>query len=131
MPRKSYRAELLEKIDQLELRVSEARRAYLENEHNGLESDVDGESDDDFNMVITPPTLITPLLGSDWEADDDFTPLEQQEQRYRHFLDTIRALRDEIQRARVLQPVGVPLLRSPQLHLLEHYANFRPHLFHT
>ena len=37
MPQKSYRAELLEKIDQLELKVSESRRAYLENEHNGLE----------------------------------------------------------------------------------------------
>ena len=84
--------ELLEKIDQLELKVSKARRAYLQNEHNGLELDVDGESDNDFNMVITPPTPITPLLGSDWEADDNFTLLEQQEQRYRHFLDTIHAL---------------------------------------
>ena len=74
MPRKSYRAELLEKIDRLELKVSESRRAYLENEHNGLASDVDGESDDDFDMIITPPTPIMPLLGSDLEADDDFTP---------------------------------------------------------
>ena len=131
MPRKSYRAELLEKIDRLELKVSESRRAYLENEHNGLASDVDGESDDDFDMIITPPTPIMPLLGSDLEADDDFTPSEQREQRYRRFLDAIRALRDEIQKARVLQPVGVPLLRSPQLHLLEHYADFRPHLFRT
>ena len=117
MPWKSYRVELLEKIDQLELKVSKARRAYLQNEHNGLELDVDGESDNDFNMVR--------------EADDNFTLLEQQEQRYRHFLDTIHALWDEIRRAHVLQPVGVPLLRSPQLHLLEHYADFRSHLFHT
>ena len=124
MPQKSYKAELLEKINQLELKVSESRRAYLQNEHNGLASDVDGESDNDFDMVITPPTPITPLLGSDSEADGDFTPLEQREQRYHCFLDAIHALQDEIQKARVLQPIGVPLLRSPQLHLLEHYADF-------
>ena len=57
-----------------------------------LKLDVDGKSNDDFNMVITPPTPIMPLLGSDWEADDDFTLLEQQEQRYHHFLDAIHAL---------------------------------------
>ena len=91
--------------------------------NNSLASDIDGESDNDFDMIIPPPTPITPLLGFDLEAIDNFMLLKQREQRYCCFLDVICALQNEIQKTCVLQPIGVALLHSPQLHLLEHYAN--------
>ncbi|KIJ64804.1 hypothetical protein HYDPIDRAFT_55386, partial [Hydnomerulius pinastri MD-312] len=38
-------------------------------------------------------------------------------------------LRDEVERARVLERPAEPPMRAPQLHLLEHWAEHRPELF--
>jgi hypothetical protein len=52
-----------------------------------------------------------------------------QDEPYRRLLGGITALLDEVERAWFLNRLDVPLLRAPQLHLLEHFAVFRPHLF--
>lgn len=44
-------------------------------------------------------------------------------------IDAIRALRDEVLVARVLNHIIEPPLRASQIHLLDHFADFRPHLF--
>ena len=49
---------------------------------------------------------------------------------YHRLLDGITALIDEVEKAQFLNCLDVPLLHAPQLHLLEHFTVFRPHLFH-
>ena len=44
-------------------------------------------------------------------------------------LGGIMALINEVEKARFLNRLDVPLSHAPQLHLLEHFAVFRPHLF--
>ncbi|KAG2336457.1 hypothetical protein BDR05DRAFT_896703, partial [Suillus weaverae] len=48
---------------------------------------------------------------------------------YNRLQDTIAALRDEVKRARVLHKPDEPPPRAPQLHMLVHHEEHRPHLF--
>jgi hypothetical protein len=54
--------------------------------------------------------------------------MQGQDKPYQHLLSEITALIDEVQKARYLNCLEVPLLRAPQIHLLEHFAVFWPHL---
>ena len=88
-------------------------------------------------IVITPPTLFSPLssesestsdLGSE-STDDSITSLEIKNAHYHRFLNAIHALQDEIQKARIIHPIAERPFHAPQLHLLQHFADHRPHLF--
>jgi hypothetical protein len=49
--------------------------------------------------------------------------------RYDRLQHTIAALRDEVERARVFHKPDEPPPRAPQLHMLVHHEEHRPHLF--
>jgi len=99
--------------------------------------DLDDEfsSDDSLKpIIITPPSPISPILPSDLDSgslssSDSSDSFHDQDLRYSRLLDAIQALRDETKHARVLNQLQERPLCAPQLYLLEHFAEFRPHLF--
>ena len=139
MPRKSTRQELIDELSFIGLHVAEAR------EKNALchvESDVDSDleayidEDDAFEpIIIPPPSPIPPLVLLDFfdseseSNSEDLGGMQDQDKPYQRLLGEITALIDEVEKARYLNRLDVPLLRAPQIHLLEHFAVFRPHLF--
>ena len=104
MPRTSKKAELLQKIEELANKTSQARQKYIQCcdwlEHDSEMDSSSGES----ALLITPPSPISPLL-SDVESDisDDLTTsLELRDAHYCRFLHAICALYDEVQKAQVI-----------------------------
>jgi hypothetical protein len=107
-----------------------------------VESDVDDNLDEDVDedspfdpMIIPPPTPISPIvfldiLNSESEFDQDSDgSMCGRDEPYRRLLGEITSLIDEVEKARYLNRLEVPLLHAPQIHLLEHFAVFWPHLF--
>jgi len=134
MPRKSLRQELYEELDYVALKIVDLR---WKNAITYFNDDLDDEfsSDDSLEpIIITPPSPISPILPSDLDSgllssSDSSDLFHDQDLRYSHLLDAIQALRNETKRARVLNQLQERPLRAPQLHLLEHFAEFHPHLF--
>lgn len=134
MPRTSDRQILLGVINQLELKVAEKRLEILQDD-SGYES-MDSILSQDYIYIspVTPASPASPPTDggsiSDSESSISSTDLkDEQAANYRRLLDAIRSLRDEVMRARVLNHIIVPPLRASQIHLLDHFAEFRPHLF--
>ena len=143
MPRTSAHQELLDNLNLTALHVMHARdqncdvQLQANEESDADESDPgDRDSDDDIlePIIISPPSPILPLifldiLDSESESDSQDSDNMVTDKPYHHLLDGIAALIDEVEKARFLNHLDVPLLHAPQLHLLEHFAVFRPHLF--
>jgi hypothetical protein len=104
------------------------------NVDDDLDEDVDKESPFD-PIIIPPPTPISPIvfldiLNSDSEFDQDSDDsMCGRDEPYRRLLGEITSHINEVEKAQYLNRLEVPLLRAPQIHLLEHFAVFRPHLF--
>lgn len=138
MPHQSQRQNLHAILDEAELALSQSIiEAAQDTDSDSMDtsgSSTDPPSDLDM-MVITPPSPMSPLSGnlsdisntsdsSDSESSgDDMTP------HYNRLRLNIRALHDEIDRARILHQPDAPPLRAPQLILLDDFAVSRPHLF--
>jgi hypothetical protein len=82
-----------------------------------------------MNIVITPPSPLSPFISdfSDFDSSDD--EADHITTRYDHLRVQIASLRDEVEKARVLHHPDEPMPRAPQLHLLVHFGEHRPHLF--
>ncbi|KAF8547087.1 hypothetical protein OG21DRAFT_1490526 [Imleria badia] len=136
MPHVSARQELLNELHYVALHVLEAREQVIHAAplHDDDNFDFFEDIDDDNNLapiIITPPSPILPIifldiLDSDSESDGG---MQDQDRPYRQLLGEITALIDEVERMWFLNNLEVPLLHAPQIHLLEHFAVFRPHLF--
>ena len=140
MPRQSSRNDLLEKISQFALLVAERRLKTLQQwDPEGVSSAEDSGSENDGIPVIispvTPITLITLICpqmsnNSSDSSDDSVACYMEVDAQHRCLLGKIRALHDEVARVHVLNHVPVPMMRVPQLPLLDHFADYQPHLFH-
>ena len=80
---------------------------------------------------ITLISLISLIMSflSDDNSDSSKGSTALEDAWYCHLLGAISALHDEVLKACILQHIPVPMMRASQLPLLEHFANFRPHLF--
>jgi hypothetical protein len=81
--------------------------------------------------MLTPPSPHSPVLSalsdsSDSDSSDNHDILTNY---YNRAQDAIATLRDEVEKARVLHRPDEPMPRAPQLHLLVHFGEHRPHLF--
>ena len=126
------RAGLLNELDQAALALCQLRYNYAVQELDELLSESSAsDSDLDLNsMIITPPSPLTPpgLVGmSDSDmSGDEIDPINT---HFHQLQGSIAALYDEVEKARVLHRPDQPPLRAPQLHLLVHFEEHRPHLF--
>ena len=130
MPRTSTRQELLHVVDQAAYALAQSKYWNAVQDHEDSSSDFDTNFDTD-DMDITPPSPLTPNLSSQFsngsdDSDDDSDDITA---CYDRLQDTITALRDEVERARVLHKPNEPPPRAPQLHILVHHEEHRPHLF--
>ena len=138
MPHVSTRQELLSELHYIALHVLQAReqaRNVADNDNDGFDLLEDVDEDDDLEpIIITPLSPISPvifldILDSDSEFDQSDGGRQDQDGPYQQLLGEITTLIDEVERTRVLNTLEVPLLHALQIHLLEHFAVFRPHLF--
>ena len=123
MPRRSLREGLIPQLDETNLQVArwvENTRRVQVNTSSGSPSTFSN-----FDPSISPPSPIS--TDSDSSASDDSTM--ERDRRYSRFVNAIGALRDEVERARVLVKLAVPMMRAFQLYLLDHFVDHRPHLF--
>jgi hypothetical protein len=131
MPRQSMRGELLNQLDQAALALSQLRYNHAVQELDELLSE-SSASDSDLDldpMIITPPSPLTPNFADMSDSDlsgDEINPITT---HFDQLQDSIAALRDEVAKARVLHQPDEPPPRAPQLHLLVHFEEHRPHLF--
>ena len=152
MPRISEKNKLLDELQVVRLDVlARKKENLLCYVLEDMEDDLDDSDTDDDLIFIPPPTPISPLpsddesesdlssesesdLSSESESDlssesESIDSTEARDQHYEQLLGAIEALEDEIQQAQVLHNVGVPMMHASQLQLLDHFAEFRPHLF--
>jgi hypothetical protein len=137
MPQYSKREQLLLELDHSLLHVRQARyRNMAARNPSPTDESSWGSISDGFEpIIITPPSPMTPLLSSEFdssngsECDSEADVHAKVDEHYQRLIGAIQALHDEVERAWVLNCLQVPLLRAPQLHLLEHFVVFRPHLF--
>jgi hypothetical protein len=129
MPRQSARAELLNELDQVALEASQLRYRLVTQELNELLSESsDSDSNSDL-MIITPPSPLTPNISDLSDTSDSASSTDGQINAIIQLQESIRTLRDEVARARVLHRPSEPPPRASQLHLLVHFEEHRPHLF--
>lgn len=139
MPRTSARKELLDAVNKAALALAKLQfQNELLDDLSDLDTDSDSDpdslstDDDDTNMSVTdssptPPSSMASLSGSgssDSSSDEDEITIH-----YDRLQHTIDALRDEVQRARVIHKPDEPPPRAPQLHMLVHHEEHRPELF--
>ncbi|KIK18076.1 hypothetical protein PISMIDRAFT_14622 [Pisolithus microcarpus 441] len=79
-------------------------------------------------MVLSPPSPASSLASSwgsmsvDSESTSTVSTTDMIIAPYTQLLDTIEALRDEVEAARVLEDPGEPIPKASQLPLLSHFA---------
>jgi hypothetical protein len=136
MPRTSARKEFLQVLDDAAISVARARYENLI--HTDTSSSGSPVSDNTSSgswspMLITPPSPISlpdSDLGSERHSSiDTESSGERDDARYVRLLGAIEALRDEVEKTRVLERPAEPPMRAPQLQLLAHFADHRPELF--
>ena len=130
----SEKTKLLNRLDTLKLDVMTQRIENLQCLVDEDEDDLDNSDDDEDLIFIHPPTPVSPVspLLSNFKSDQSsksIDSMEERDQHYQHLLGAIEALRDEVERARVLHHIAEPMMHVSQLPLLEHFADFRPALF--
>lgn len=136
MPRKSIRKELLRELDEAGIEVALARRKHILACLDSSGSDSDSPSSMESGssgspFIITPPSPLSPFL-SEFDSDstgDSADSCVEGDAEYCQVLNAIQALRDEVERARVLEKPDAPMMRASQIPLLDHFAEHRPHLF--
>ena len=136
MPYQSQRQELHNILDQAELALARSRYEHAIQDitdSDSMDTSSSGSLSDLDMMVITPPSPVTPLMGNISDISDlsesSSDDTDNTTAHYDRLHDRIQALHDEIDRARILHQPGAPLLRAPQLSLLDGFAASRPHLF--
>ena len=142
MPHKSTHQELLDELDVIALHVMEARArnklqlVQVESDIDDNDLYVDNEEKDMFEpIIISPPSPIPPLLllnilDSESESNSqDSDSMYDLDKPYQRLLGEIIVLCDEAEQAQFLNRFEVPLLCTPQVHLLEHFVVFQPLLF--
>jgi hypothetical protein len=147
MPHPSRREELLHAVDQAALSVAKLQHQHLllddqstdfwsdsDSDTDSLSSTSLGYNDEDIDMFSSPlsmgSTLSPHFSGlSDLSSDDSQTHYTQFAAGYDRLQGAITALRDEVERARILHRPNEPPPRAPQLHMLVHHEEHRPHLF--
>jgi hypothetical protein len=136
MPYQSQRQELHNILDQAELALARSRYEHAIQDitdSDSMDTSSSGSLSDLDMMVVTPPSPITPLLGNISDISDlsesSSDDTDHTTAHYDRLHDMIEALHDEIDRARILHQPDAPLLRAPQLALLDGFAVSRPHLF--
>lgn len=143
MPHLSTREELLHAIDQAELSLANLRRQHvlLDGQSSDIWSDSESNTsslstdEEDTNMSfssLSPLSFPSPHLSGFSSDDSEFSDESDQLEATAHYdrlQDTISALRDEVEKARVLHKPDEPPPRAPQLHMLVHHEEHRPHLF--
>ena len=122
MPRVSEKKRLLNSIDELEFKVLTQR---LENLQRRINED---ESDEDEGLDTLPSTPISPPPFSESDSESNGS-VERRNTYYWELLYEIRALRDEVRYTCIINHIAKPMLRASQLHLLQHFVEFRPDWF--
>lgn len=127
MPRQSHREQVLHDLDTAALAL--ARATYEHVVQDGTDSLSSPSSDSELNNIaMTPPSPLSSFLSdfssSDFSDEDDHILAH-----YNHLQDQIAALLDEVEKACVLHRPDEPMPQAPQLHLLVHFREHRPHLF--
>ncbi|KAG2112050.1 uncharacterized protein F5147DRAFT_771609 [Suillus discolor] len=115
MPRQSIRKYLLNAVDQAALALARMQAQDILDDWSDLESETDSDSD----------SLST-------SNDDDISHLDESNNvtmSYDRLQDTITALHDKVKRVHVLHKPDEPPPQAPQLHMLVHHEEHRPHLF--
>lgn len=132
MPRTSDKKILLQAINQLELKVAEQQLKNLQEWDQEDEFHSDDSSISQESLIITPPSPIIHLLDieSNTKSISSVDLTEARAAHHQRLLGAIQALWDEVVRVCVLNRVVEQPLLALQLHLLAHFAEFRPHLFH-
>ena len=137
MPRQSLRQSLPQQLDDTSLRIARAR---LENAHQGIDSNSSSSTSDSVpgsdnsssttSLFISPPSPISPIWSdSESSATNNTDSTTEPDRQYARLLNAIVALRDEVEYARILEKSDVPMMRAAQLCLLDHFVDYRPHLF--
>src|SRR5438128_9408591 len=80
-------------------------------------------------MLMTPPTPLTPIMGSQMSLDSTETSTEDGDLLDKDLLDAIQNLHDKILPTRILEKPSEPMPRAPQLHVLPIYARSQPKMF--
>ncbi|KAF9237418.1 hypothetical protein BU15DRAFT_75959 [Melanogaster broomeanus] len=128
MPRKSIRKELLKELDEAGIEVALARCKHVLACLDSSGSDLDLSSLSaaqsglsESPLIITPPSPLSPFLS---EIDSNSTGDAESESgvegdtEYCELLNAIQALRDEVERARVLEKPDAPMMRASQIPIL-------------
>ena len=135
MPRPSNRAQILDELDKAALALARATYEHIvQDDYSSTDSlsspSSDPELDDFMNiMAITPPSPLSPFLSDFSDFDSSGDEADHVTARYNRLQHQIAALRDEVEKARILHRPDEPMPRAPQLHLLVHFGEHRPHLF--
>ena len=139
MSRMSTKNLLLEAIYQLEVRTAEGWLKKLTGMQWWQWIWFERLNDSPESIItITPLTTISSIspfsdesnLESDSESTESDDLVDLRAAHYNQLLDAIWALHDEVSRAHILNQVAQPLMCASQLHLLQIFADFWPHLFH-
>lgn len=80
-------------------------------------------------MLITPPTPLTPIMGSQMSLDSTEASTEDDDLLDKDLLEVIQNLHDKILTAHVLEKPSEPMPHAPQLHVLPIYARLRLKIF--
>jgi len=122
-------AELLNVLDQAALALSQLRYNSAVQELDELLSESSAsDSDLDLNpMIISPPSPLTPNLPD--MSDSDLSDVDPITTHFLQLQGSIAALQDEVKKAHILHRPDEPPPQAPQLHLLVHFDEHRPHLF--
>ena len=109
MPRQSNRAQILHDLDQAALALARATYEHVAQDHQPTDSlSNSSDSELDLNLAITPPS---PYFSdfSDFDFDSSGDEADHITARYDRLRDRIAALRDEVEKARVLHRPDEPM----------------------
>ena len=129
MPHVSEKNILLHVIDWLELKVAEQRLRNLQEQDEEDEPNSDDSLLSQEYLIITLPSPFL-NIGSDVESTNLDDSTEGRMVQYHCLLGAIWAFQDEVAMVCILNHVAELPLCASQLHLLNHFSDFRPHLFH-
>jgi hypothetical protein len=140
MPRKSAHEQLLDIIDQDELSLAKLQYQDILDDWSDFDSNSDSgdslsatsDSDSTINLSFSspsPPSPLSPMTGTSDSSGNSSISSDDIPLPYDRLLHTILALHDEVKRARVLHKPDEPPPQAPQLYMLVHHEEHRPHLF--
>lgn len=135
MPQRSEKQLLLQELHTALGLAQQLQQADLEEQFDEEASDLGSSGSSESHSsslglgllfhtpIISPISPITPLIGVSDSSDGSFSPSDISDgevsplSHYDHFIDAIKALEEEVLRARVLRSSSTPL-RAPQIQVL-------------